>query len=87
MVDDEERRGPMAFKKPELVKGPLEREKIPVRSEQITGQRIPVKVAARKTEGVGQKMAETMADPLYKMLEAARKKGIVLELHAMVGMV
>jgi len=75
MGDEEKRKGPMAFKreepKPEVLK--------PIRIE----LKIPVRLA-EEVKRVGDKLANTVSDPLYAMLVAAKKQGIEgLELQRM----
>ena len=77
MAKDDETQGSMVFKrKPEV----LER---PVKVELVTEKRIPIKLA-EEVKKVGPKMADTIAGPLYAMLDLADKQGVQgLELQKM----
>lgn len=74
MVDEEERRGSMTFKKPQVIDDALKQRVVPVRTE-IATKKIPVRVQD-DVERVGEKLAQALADSLYRMLLAAQKSGI-----------
>ena len=50
-------------------------------------EKIPVRLVAEEVKKIGPQMAATMADPLFRMLELARKQGVTgMELQKMAGM-